>query len=374
MSGTTFQWSTPKSLPVRPRPVWTSSAIRSVPYSSQAFADPRPEVVRRHDGAGLALDRLHDHRGDALARLVGLVELVLDRVRVAEFDEVDPRQERQEGLPVLPSPDEGERSAALAVETAQRADEVGLAGVEAGELDRAFDGVGAVVDEEGVLQVARGDLAQQLRQGAAQRVEQLLARERHALELVGDGPHDLGVPDAGAVDAVAAEAVDVGAAREVLERRALADPLERGVLPHLDDGLAVLEVAAVVIELEVVDRVLLDLVLLLGRQLGRRDDVEPALGFPDELLRVHVRPRSWCGQKGLVSRWGSAAKSLRRRRGVYAASSWGRGWSPPSRLDCGPEALYGGHAWASAFSRTSRPSVSSPSEMTSGMSVRITLP
>ncbi len=37
MSGTTPQWSTPKSLPVRPRPVWTSSAIRSVPYSSQAL-------------------------------------------------------------------------------------------------------------------------------------------------------------------------------------------------------------------------------------------------------------------------------------------------------------------------------------------------
>ena len=37
MSGTTSQWSTPKSFPVRPRPVCTSSAIRSAPYSSQAL-------------------------------------------------------------------------------------------------------------------------------------------------------------------------------------------------------------------------------------------------------------------------------------------------------------------------------------------------
>src|SRR5512138_1817732 len=31
-SGTTFQWSTPHSFPVRARPVWTSSAINSTPY------------------------------------------------------------------------------------------------------------------------------------------------------------------------------------------------------------------------------------------------------------------------------------------------------------------------------------------------------
>ena len=32
MSGTTFQWSTPHSLPVRPMPVWISSAMSSAPY------------------------------------------------------------------------------------------------------------------------------------------------------------------------------------------------------------------------------------------------------------------------------------------------------------------------------------------------------
>ncbi len=32
MSGTTFQWSTPQSFPVRPIPVWISSAMSSAPY------------------------------------------------------------------------------------------------------------------------------------------------------------------------------------------------------------------------------------------------------------------------------------------------------------------------------------------------------
>ena len=69
-------------------------------------------------------------------------------------------------------------------------------------------GVGAVVDEEAVLQVAGRQLAQQLREGAAQRVEQLLRAERHALELRLHRAHDLRVVDAGRVDAVPAEAVD----------------------------------------------------------------------------------------------------------------------------------------------------------------------
>ena len=37
MSGTVSQWSTPNILPVRPSPVWTSSAISRAPYSSHAL-------------------------------------------------------------------------------------------------------------------------------------------------------------------------------------------------------------------------------------------------------------------------------------------------------------------------------------------------
>jgi hypothetical protein len=177
------------------------------------------------------------------------------------------------------------------VEAAERADEVGLPREEASELDGALHRVGAVVDEEGVLQVAGRDLPEKLRERSPQGVQQFLAREGHARELVGDRPNDLRVANAGAVDAVPAEAVDVRPARKVPERRALADPLEGGVVPHLDDGLAILEVSAVVVEVEVIDRIGLDLSFCSGRQSGA-DDVEPALGFPDQLLPVHVRHSS----------------------------------------------------------------------------------
>src|SRR5262249_15552253 len=152
--------------------------------------------------AGLALDGLHDDGGDALAGLVRLVELVLHGLGVAELDEVDAGQQRQERLPVLPAPQERERAAALAVEAPGRADEVGLAREDAGELDGALYRVGPVVDEERVLEVARRDLAQQLGERAAQWVQELLARERHARELIGDRLDDLGMADARAVDAV----------------------------------------------------------------------------------------------------------------------------------------------------------------------------
>ena len=49
-----------------------------------------------------------------------------------------------------------------------------------------------------------------------QRLEQLLAVERHAPELVGHRLDDLGMVDAGAEDAVAAQAVDVLAAQQVV--------------------------------------------------------------------------------------------------------------------------------------------------------------
>ncbi len=265
MSGTTPQWSTPNILPVRPSPVWTSSAIRSVPYSSQALRIRGQKSSGGTIAPGFALHRLHDDAGDALAGLVGLVELVLDGLRVAELHEVDAREQRQERLAVLPLAQERQRAAALAVKPAQGADEVGLAGVQARAslIAPSTASVPLLMKKEywrSPGEISPSSSASAPRSG----IEQLLARERHAGELVGDRPDDLGVADARAVDAVAAEAVDVRAARQVLERRALARPLQRRVVPHLDHGLAVLEVAAVVIGVEVVDRVGGDLRLLLG--------------------------------------------------------------------------------------------------------------
>ena len=109
------------------------------------------------------------------------------------------------------------------MEPAHAGDEAGLARVQARELHRALHGVGPVVDEEAVLQVAGRQLPQKLREGAAQGVEQLLRAERHALELRLHRAHDLGVPDAGGVDAVPAEAVDEAPAGDVLEEGAAPD-------------------------------------------------------------------------------------------------------------------------------------------------------
>ena len=64
MSGTTFQWSTPQSLPVRPMPVWISSAMSSAPYVVQSSRARGEIVVGRHDAARLTLHRLQHHAGD----------------------------------------------------------------------------------------------------------------------------------------------------------------------------------------------------------------------------------------------------------------------------------------------------------------------
>src|SRR6185436_15570380 len=111
--------------------------------------------------------------------------------------------------------------------------EAGLARVQTRQLHRAFDRVRAVADEEAALQVAGRQLADQLGERAAQRVEQLLRGERHALELRLHGAHDLGMSDACRVDAVPAQAVDELPACDVLEERSLAAPLDRGGIASL---------------------------------------------------------------------------------------------------------------------------------------------
>ena len=112
-------------------------------------------------------------------------------------------------------------------------------------------------------------------------------RERHALELRLHRAHDLRVVDARRVDAVAAQAVDEAAAGDVLEVRAAAAPLDGRELAALGHRLAVLEVALVVVEAEVVEGVGHDLAPLVVVQLVGVDDREPAAALVDELLPAH---------------------------------------------------------------------------------------
>ena len=72
MSGSTFQCSTARKRPVRPMPVWISSATNSVPYLLAERGRARQELVGGHVDA-LALDRLDDEgrdlaRGQRLSR------------------------------------------------------------------------------------------------------------------------------------------------------------------------------------------------------------------------------------------------------------------------------------------------------------------
>ncbi len=239
---------------------------------------------------GFALHGLGHHPGDRHADLLGLPKLRLDGIRVAEGHEVDVLEKRLEGDAVLGLAHEGERAVGLAVEPAHAGDEARLAGIEARELHRPFDRVGAVRDEEALLEVAGGQLAQKLGERAAQRIEQLLRGERHALELRLHRPHDLGMVDPRRVDAVAAETVDVAAPGHVLEIAALPAPLDGRELAALGHRLPVLEVALVVVPAEVVEGLGHHLAALVLVELVRVDDAEPALRLLDELLLAHPRP------------------------------------------------------------------------------------
>ena len=79
MSGTTPVCSTANSLPVRPKPVCTSSAISRMPCFSVSARSRGQVVGGRHHEAALAQHRLHDHRRDLL-RLDVALEEVLERV------------------------------------------------------------------------------------------------------------------------------------------------------------------------------------------------------------------------------------------------------------------------------------------------------
>src|SRR3989442_933670 len=169
------------------------------------------------DRPRLARHRPAHHGGDVQPHIARFLELPLHLVGVAELDEIDILQERLEGDPVLRLAHERQRAVRLAVEPANRGDESGFLGVEAGQLHGPLDRVGAVIDEEAFLEISRGDLPQELGQSAAQRIEQLLARERHPIELVPDRLDNLRVPHPGAVDSEAAQAVDVLPTHDVFD-------------------------------------------------------------------------------------------------------------------------------------------------------------
>ena len=178
-----------------------------------------------------------------------------------------------------------ERAERLAVERADRADEVPAARREDRHLQAGLDRLGPGVGEEGVLEVARRDQRHEMREVRAQRVDQLLRS---------------GSPAARAARAPPSRPSDGGGRSRrspkppsmsmnslplhVAEHRALVRPLHRRVVGR--DRLAVLQEARVDVVVPVADRVLDDPLLLGGRQRLLADQLEDVRGFLARTLEV----------------------------------------------------------------------------------------
>lgn len=96
-----------------------------------------------------------------------------------------------------------------------------------------------------VLQFTRGELGNHFGELAAQRVEHFLAVLRAAVELRFHRFNDFRVADTGAVEAEAAEHVDVFAPHNVAQNRALAIPVGESEIGGFGNGFTVIEKAAV---------------------------------------------------------------------------------------------------------------------------------
>ena len=138
--------------------------------------------------------------------------------------------------------------------------------------------------KKAVLEIARRDHRDEVREVRAQRVDQLLGVDGLAVELLPDRLQDLGVPVAGDVDAEAAEDVDELLALDVVEDRSLVPPLDGRVVGR--DGLPVLEEGRVDVVGPVADRVLDHLLLLGRREALLADEVQHVRGLRARALQV----------------------------------------------------------------------------------------
>ncbi len=190
MSGSRPECSMANHLPVRPKPVWISSTMRSAPRSRHTRCAVCEEVRRAHVDAALALDHLEDHRGRRVAH--GLFQ----RRRIVERH-VRRLQQRLEALAVLRLPRDGQGADGAAVEALGGGDERGPLGEEARELERAVHRFGAAVGEERVRQVLRQDVDERLRELGALVVVEIVGAEREGLRLLDDrlGDARMAVPE-----------------------------------------------------------------------------------------------------------------------------------------------------------------------------------
>ena len=219
-SGRTPSASQARKVPVRPRPVCTSSRHEQGPAVGAELRGAREVPGRRHAHAALPLDRLEQHGADVAG------DGGLERGEVAVGDVAEAGDERFEALPVLRLPRGGQRGERAAVEGGLRADDDVAGGavrevrVAAHELDRGLVGLGAAVAEEGAGPGDPGGelLGEPHRPGVAVQVRDVHQRPA----LLADRPHDRRVAVAEAVDRDPADQVEIGAPLVVEDAAALA--------------------------------------------------------------------------------------------------------------------------------------------------------
>ena len=258
MSGWTPVCSMAHHLPVRPAPDCTSSATRRMPWLVADAAQLLHEDGGSDDVAALALDGLEEDGGDLFRREDGLEELLFDVAGAAEgegffflrtaaasaigvgiADVSDAGDEGGEAALLLRlRAGERERAHGAAVEGAEEGDDVLAAGVVAGELHRALDGLSAgVAVVEAVRAGHGGDGGEALGEGDDAFVVEVGAG--HVDELGGlilNGVHDFGMAVAGGVHGNAGGEVEELVAVDVGDADAAAALRDHGIAAGVAGG------------------------------------------------------------------------------------------------------------------------------------------
>src|SRR6266566_6080532 len=102
--------------------------------------------------------------------------------------------------------------------------------------------------------------------------------------------------DAGAVDPVAAQAVDILPSFQVREGRSMATPFDGRHAIGLRDRLRVVQDSAVVVGAEIFERFLSDSLPPAYSQPPRRNDIQPPLGFLSQGFKRQVHGSPVCGR------------------------------------------------------------------------------
>ncbi len=128
----------------------------------------------------------------------------------------------------------------------------GFARIKLGNFDRRFIRFCPTGGKPAVFQIARGDRGEQLRQNAAQRIDQLLRGHRRPIQLRPYRGNDIRVAPAQVHHTEAAQKIQVLTTKHILEDRAGARPFHGGPVTRLRHRLAVFQPVAVIVFGEVI--------------------------------------------------------------------------------------------------------------------------